>query len=76
MKINYLVKMGYLVLLIGGVFPDPGFEFLDYLTVGFWFLVFGLILISESIWFRRYPFFEIISAGWKVTLSIFYLILI
>jgi hypothetical protein len=66
MKVNYVVKMTYLVFLLFGAFPDINFEFLDYLTVGFWFLVFGLIVIAESLWFRRYPFFEIITAGWKL----------
>jgi len=66
MRANYAAKIIYLFFLIFGAFPSVVMEFLDNLTVGFWFLITALIFISESIWFRKYPFYEILCAGWKI----------
>jgi ribosomal protein S27AE len=49
-----------------GAFPSAQLEFLDKLTVGFWFLVTALLFIGEGFWYRTYPFFEIITSGWKL----------
>lgn len=70
-RVNYISKVIYLTLLLFGFFPDTGFEFLDYLTIGFWYLVTMLILIGESFWFRTCPFFEIVCAGWDIQNEVF-----
>jgi len=65
-RINYLIKLCYLVFLILGGFPEAELEFLDNMTIGFWCLVGTLIIIGESFWMRKYPFFEVVCSGWKI----------
>jgi len=65
-RVNYVLKLIYLFFLILRGFPDLHLEFLDRMTIGLFLLLTMLIIIGEMFWARKYPFFEIISSGWKV----------
>jgi len=65
-RFNYAVKLIYLFFLILRGFPNLHLEFLDRMTIGLFLLLTMQIIMGEMFWARKYPFFEIISSGWRV----------
>lgn len=63
--LNFLVKVCFVMLLSLGFF-EPVTEFFDWIAILLWFFIIFMILTSEWLFFKIYPFFEILSAGWKI----------
>lgn len=70
LRLNTLSKLVFLILLSCGFF-QAGFEFFEKMAILLWFLIFILLAISERLFYRKYPFFELLTAWWKVEESVF-----
>lgn len=68
--INFLVKVSFVCLLSFGAF-EPVTEFFDWIAILLWFLIIFMILTSERLFYRKYPFFEILCAGWSYQESLY-----
>ncbi len=68
--INFLIKVSFVILLSFGAF-GPITEFFDWIAILLWFLIIFMILTSESLFYRKYPFFEILCAGWSYQESLY-----
>ncbi|CAL8142555.1 unnamed protein product [Orchesella dallaii] len=49
----------------------PILEFLDKIGVTLYLLMYGVVALSFTIWFSRYPLFEILAQNWMIGNSVF-----
>lgn len=62
--VNFIIKVSFVVALSNGTFT-PITEFFDWIAILLWFLIIFMILTSERLFYKKYPFFEILCAGWS-----------
>lgn len=55
---NTFAKFLFLVVLSSGSLQEE-FEFFEKMAIVLWFLIMMLMVISESFWYKKYPFFEV-----------------
>ncbi|CAL8122949.1 unnamed protein product [Orchesella dallaii] len=70
LRINTGLKFLFLVLVSSGAFQSE-FEFFEKMAILLWFLILLLLTISERLFYRKYPFFEILTAWWKTQDAVF-----